>query len=97
MTTKHNVPLMMLYICIKFQFKTKLCPCASLGYMSFPLFLQRHAENPYLFQTIIQGTVKGKKKERQTEGEMGKQYQRVEGMDFACSTRAAENRARWKG
>ena len=38
-----------------------------------------------------------KKKKRQTEEEVGRQYQRVEGMDFASSTRAAENISRWKG
>ena len=49
-----------------------------------------------------------KKKKRQTEEEVGKQYQRVDrnglcqlkdwtGMDFASSTRAAENRTKWKG
>ena len=38
-----------------------------------------------------------KKKKRQTEEEVGRQYQRVDGMDFASSTRAAENRSRWKG
>ena len=35
-----------------------------------------------------------KKKKRQTEEEVGRQYQRV---DFASSTRAVENRSRWKG
>ena len=35
-----------------------------------------------LAKTILQGTVKGKKKKRQTEEEVGRQYQRVEGMDF---------------
>ena len=38
-----------------------------------------------------------KKKKRQTEEEVGRQYQRVEGMDFASPTTAAENRTRWKG
>ena len=31
-----------------------------------------------LAKTIIQGTVKGKKKKRQTEEEVGRQYQRVD-------------------
>ena len=35
-----------------------------------------------------------KKKKRQTEEEVGRQYKRV---DFVSSTRAAENRSRWKG
>ena len=50
-----------------------------------------------LAKTILQGTVKGKRKR-------GRQKKRVEdnikewtGMDFASSTRAAENRSRWKG
>ena len=38
-----------------------------------------------------------KKKKRQTEEEVGRQYQRVDRNDFASSTRAAENRSRWKG
>ena len=41
-----------------------------------------------------------KKKKRQTEEEVGKQYQIVDRnalVDFASSTRAAENRSRWKG
>ena len=52
-----------------------------------------------LAKTILHDTVKGKMKKRQTEEEVGSQYQRVEGtgMDFASSTRAAENRTRWKG
>ena len=50
-----------------------------------------------LAKTILQGTVKGK-------GKRGKQKKRWEdnikewtGMDFASSTRAVENRTRWKG
>ena len=50
-----------------------------------------------LVKTILQGTVKGKRK-------IGRQKKRWEdnikewtGMDFASSTRAAENRSRWKG
>ena len=46
-----------------------------------------------LAKTILQGTVKGKRKKRQTEEDVGRQYQRV---DFASSTRAAENKTRWK-
>ena len=40
------------------------------------------------------GHSEGKKEKRQTEEEVGRQYQRV---DFASSTRAAENRSRCKG
>ena len=50
-----------------------------------------------LAKTILQGTVKGKRKR-------GRQKKRLEdiikewtGMDFASSTWAAENRTRWKG
>ena len=50
-----------------------------------------------LAKTILQGTVKGKKKKRQTEEEVGRQYQEWTEMDFASSTRAAENRSRCKG
>ena len=39
-----------------------------------------------------------KKKKRQTEEEVGRQYQRVDrNVDFARSTRTAENRTRRKG
>ena len=38
-----------------------------------------------------------KRKKRQTEEEVGRQYQKVDEMVFASSTRAAENRTRWKG
>ena len=51
-----------------------------------------------LAKTILQGTVKGKRKKR------GRQKKRWEdnikewtGMDFASSTREAENRSGWKG
>ena len=37
------------------------------------------------------------RKKRQAEEEVGSQYQEWTGMDFASSTRAAENRTRWKG
>ena len=32
-----------------------------------------------------------------TEEEVGRQYQRVDRNELASSTRAAENRSRWKG
>ena len=50
-----------------------------------------------LAKTILQGTVKGKRKKRQTTEEVGRQYQRVDRNGFASSTRATENRSRWKG
>ena len=37
------------------------------------------------------------KKKRQTEEEVGRQYQSVDRMDFASSTRLAENRTRGTG
>ena len=37
-----------------------------------------------------------KEKNRQTEEEVGRQYQRVDRMDFVSSTKAAENRTRRK-
>ena len=43
------------------------------------------------------GHIQRKKKKRQTKEEVGRQYQEWTGMDFASSTRAAENRTRWKG
>ena len=49
-----------------------------------------------LAKTILQGTVKGKKK-RQTEEEVGRNIKEWTGIDFASSTRVAENRSRWKG
>ena len=50
-----------------------------------------------LAKTILQGTVKGKKKKRQTEEEVGRQYQKVDRNGLCQLTRAAENRSRWKG
>ena len=48
-----------------------------------------------LAKTILQGTVKrkrGRQKKRWTDN-----IKEWTGTDFACSTRAAENRTRWKG
>ena len=56
-----------------------------------------------LIKTILQGTVKRKrrrsrqkkkKRKREREGEKEREWT---GMDFASSTRAAENSTRWKG
>ena len=41
--------------------------------------------------------MKGKKKKRQTEEEWQNNIKEWTGMDFASSTRAAENRTRWRG
>ena len=47
-----------------------------------------------LAKTLLQGTVKGKRK----RGRQKKRWEdSIKGMDFASSTRAAENRSRRKG
>ena len=45
-----------------------------------------------LAKTILQGTVKGRQKKRWEDN-----IKEWTGMDFASSTRATENRSRWKG
>ena len=51
-----------------------------------------------LAKTILQGTVKGKRKRgRQKKRWEEDNFKEWTGMDFASSTRAAENRTRWKG
>ena len=49
-----------------------------------------------LAKTILQSTVKGKKRGRQKK-RWEDAIKEWTGMDFASSTRAAENRSRWKG
>ena len=49
-----------------------------------------------LAKTILQGTVKGKRRGRQKK-RWEDNIKGWTGMDFASSTRAAENRTRWKG
>ena len=49
-----------------------------------------------LAKTILQGTVKGKRKSRQKK-RWEDNIKEWTGMDFASSTRAAENRTKWKG
>ena len=52
-----------------------------------------HVSRPSgLAKTIVQGTVKGGKKTRQTEEEVGRQHQGVGRPAVAKSQRAAENR-----
>ena len=48
-----------------------------------------------LAKTILQGTVKGKKRGRQKK-RWEDNIKEWTGMDFASSARAAENRSRWK-
>ena len=50
-----------------------------------------------LAKTILQGTVKGKRKRGRQKKRWEDNIKEWTGMDFAISTRAAENRSRWKG
>ena len=50
-----------------------------------------------LAKTILQGTVKGKRKRGRQKKKWQGNIKEWTGMDFASSTRAAENRSRWKG
>ena len=50
-----------------------------------------------LAKTILQGTVKGKRKRGRQKKRWEDNIKEWTGMGFASSTRAAENRSRWKG
>ena len=50
-----------------------------------------------LAKTILQGTVKGKRKRGRQKKRWEDNIKEWTGMDFASSTRAGENRSRWKG
>ena len=50
-----------------------------------------------LAKTILQGTVKRKRKRSRQKKRWEDNIKEWTGMDFACSTSAAENRSRWKG
>ena len=50
-----------------------------------------------LAKTILQGTMKGKRKRGRQKKRWEDNIKEWTGMDFASSTRAAENRSRWKG
>ena len=50
-----------------------------------------------LAKAILQGTVKGKRKRGRQNKRWKDNIKEWTGMDFASSTRAAENRSRWKG
>ena len=50
-----------------------------------------------LAKTILQGTVKGKRKRGRQKKRLEDNIQEWTGMDFASSTRTAQNRTRWKG
>ena len=50
-----------------------------------------------LAKTILQGTVEGQRKRGRQKKRWEDNIKEWTGMDFASSTRAAENRTRWKG
>ena len=50
-----------------------------------------------LAKTILQGTVKGQRKRGRQKKRWEGNIKEWTGMDFASSTRAVENRTRWKG
>ena len=50
-----------------------------------------------LAKTILQGSVKGKRKRGRQKKRWEDNIKEWIGMDFASSTRTAENRTRWKG
>ena len=50
-----------------------------------------------LAKTILQGTVKEKRKRSRQKKRWEDNIKEWTGMDFASSTTAAENRSRWKG
>ena len=50
-----------------------------------------------LAKTILQGTVKGERKRGRQKNRWEDNIKGWTGMDFASSTRVAENRSRWKG
>ena len=50
-----------------------------------------------LARTTLQGTVKGQRKRGRQKKRWEDNIKEWTGMDFASSTRAAENRTRWKG
>ena len=50
-----------------------------------------------LAKTILQGTVKGKRKRGKQKKRWEDNIKEWTGMDFASLTRVAENRSRWKG
>ena len=50
-----------------------------------------------LAKTILQGTVKGKRNRGRQKKSCEDNIKEWTGMDFASSTRAAEDRTRWKG
>ena len=48
-------------------------------------------------KTILQGTVQGKRRKGRQKKRWEDNIKEWTGMDFASSTRAAEDRTRWKG
>ena len=56
-----------------------------------------HVSRSGLAKTILQGTVKGKRKRGRQKKRWEDNIKEWTGMDFASSTRATENRSRWIG
>ena len=69
----------------------------SFDAVCFPLVLLKVSRSSGLAKTILQGTVKGKRKRGRQKKRWEDNIKEWTGMDFASSTRAAENRSRWKG
>ena len=55
------------------------------------------SRSSYVAKTILQGKVKGKRKRGRQKKGWEDNIKEWTGMDLASSTRAAENRTRWKG
>ena len=70
----------------------------SLSRQSMPFkVLNTCIRSSCVVKTILQGTVKGKRKRGRQKKRWEDNIQEWTGMGFASSTRAAENRSRWKG
>ena len=77
---------------------------AAIGEYDEPLTLKRKLRwfshvsmSSGLAKTILQGTVKGKRKRGRQKKRWEDNIKEWTGMDFASLTRAAENRTRWDG
>ena len=76
------------------------CACSrySGGFFLYILsHLDRVLMSSGLAKTIIQSTVKGKRRRGRQKKRREDNIKRWTGMDFASSSRAAENRTGWKG
>ena len=70
---------------------------AAIGEYDELLTLVKKRKLRWFGQTILQGTVTGKRKRGGQKKRWKDNIKEWTGMDFASSTRAAENRSRWKG